>query len=135
MLHLIDKSPGISKNQNLKDRVLQDVYNRKIKDLKRMQQTVSSKYFIKIFPMFNIQLLLDEREHVQKKTFTKWVNSHLMRINCRVNDLYTDLRDGKLLIKLLEILSGERLVSIFELDINKPKMAYSRDLAVMDCHG
>ena len=34
-----------------------------------------------------------------------------MRINCRVNDLYTDLRDGKLLIKLLEILSGDRLVS------------------------
>jgi hypothetical protein len=51
-----------------------------------------------------------EREHVQKKTFTKWVNSHLCRINCRVVDLYTDLRDGKLLIKLLEILSGERLV-------------------------
>ena len=134
MLHLMDKSPGISKNQNLKDRVLQDVYNRKIKDLKRMQQTVSSEYSIKIFPI-NIQFLLDEREHVQKKTFTKWVNSHLMRINCRVNDLYTDLRDGKLLIKLLEILSGERLVSIFELNINKPKMAYSRDLAVMDCHG
>jgi spectrin beta len=35
----------------------------------------------------------------------------LNRINCRVTDLYTDLRDGKLLIKLLEILSGERLVS------------------------
>ncbi len=52
-----------------------------------------------------------EREHVQKKTFTKWVNSHLCRINCKVNDLYTDLRDGKLLLKLLEILSGERLVS------------------------
>jgi hypothetical protein len=50
-----------------------------------------------------------EREHVQK-TFTKWVNSHLCRVNCRVVDLYTDLRDGKLLIKLLEILSGERLV-------------------------
>ena len=54
--------------------------------------------------------LLVEREHVQKKTFTKWVNSHLCRINCKVVDLYTDLRDGKLLIKLLEILSGERLV-------------------------
>jgi spectrin beta len=34
----------------------------------------------------------------------------LCRVNCRVVDLYTDLRDGKLLIKLLEILSGERLV-------------------------
>ena len=56
-----------------------------------------------------------EREHVQKKTFTKWVNSHLCRINCRVVDLYTDLRDGKLLIKLLEILSGERLVKLIYL--------------------
>ena len=37
MLDLMTISPGISKNQNLKDRVLQDVYNRKIKDLKRMQ--------------------------------------------------------------------------------------------------
>ena len=52
-----------------------------------------------------------EREHVQKKTFTKWINVHLGRINCRVQDLYTDLRDGRLLLKLLEILSGERLVS------------------------
>ena len=52
-----------------------------------------------------------EREHVQKKTFTKWVNSHLCRVNCKVTDLYTDLRDGKLLLKLLEILSTEKLVS------------------------
>ena len=48
---------------------------------------------------------------MQKKTFTKWVNSHLVRINCKITDLYTDLRDGKMLIKLLEILSGERLGS------------------------
>ena len=46
---------------------------------------------------------------MQKKTFTKWVNSHLVRINCKITDLYTDLRDGKMRIKLLEILSGERL--------------------------
>ena len=51
-----------------------------------------------------------EREHVQKKTFTKWVNSHLIQVNRKVTDLYTDLRDGKLLLSLLEILSGERLV-------------------------
>ncbi|XP_078674531.1 spectrin beta chain, non-erythrocytic 1-like isoform X30 [Branchiostoma floridae x Branchiostoma belcheri] len=53
--------------------------------------------------------LQDEREMVQKKTFTKWVNSHLARVNCRITDLYTDLRDGRMLLKLLEILSGERL--------------------------
>lgn len=56
-------------------------------------------------------LLADEREAVQKKTFTKWVNSHLARVSCRITDLYTDLRDGRMLIKLLEVLSGERLVS------------------------
>lgn len=54
----------------------------------------------------------DERESVQKKTFQKWVNSHLVRENCRIADLYTDMRDGKMLIKLLEILSGERLVRL-----------------------
>ncbi|TNM85628.1 hypothetical protein fugu_007899 [Takifugu bimaculatus] len=46
---------------------------------------------------------------VQKKTFTKWVNSHLSRVSCRITDLYMDLRDGRMLIKLLEVLSGERL--------------------------
>lgn len=52
----------------------------------------------------------DEREVVQKKTFTKWVNSHLARVSCRISDLYKDLRDGRMLIKLLEVLSGEMLV-------------------------
>uniref|UniRef100_A0A671LY72 Calponin-homology (CH) domain-containing protein n=1 Tax=Sinocyclocheilus anshuiensis TaxID=1608454 RepID=A0A671LY72_9TELE len=54
----------------------------------------------------------DEREAVQKKTFTKWVNSILARVSCRISDLYLDLRDGRMLIKLLEVLSGERLVSV-----------------------
>ncbi|XP_070836102.1 spectrin beta chain, erythrocytic isoform X1 [Chaetodon trifascialis] len=53
--------------------------------------------------------LQDEREAVQKKTFTKWVNSILSRVGCRISDLYLDLRDGRMLIKLLEVLSGERL--------------------------
>ncbi|XP_069494766.1 spectrin beta chain, erythrocytic isoform X2 [Ambystoma mexicanum] len=56
-----------------------------------------------------IKALADEREVVQKKTFTKWVNSHLARVSCRISDLYLDLRDGRMLIKLLEVLSGERL--------------------------
>ncbi|XP_037638679.1 spectrin beta chain, non-erythrocytic 1-like isoform X2 [Sebastes umbrosus] len=53
--------------------------------------------------------LQDEREAVQKKTFVKWVNSHLSRVSCRITDLYMDLRDGRMLIKLLEVLSGEKL--------------------------
>ena len=49
---------------------------------------------------------------MQKKTFTKWVNSHLSRVSCRITDLYMDLRDGRMLIKLLEVLSGEKLVGL-----------------------
>lgn len=55
-------------------------------------------------------LLTDERDAVQKKTFTKWVNSHLSRVSCRISDLYNDLRDGYMLTRLLEVLSGELLV-------------------------
>lgn len=37
------------------------------------------------------------------------MNSHLIRVNCKIQDLYLDMRDGKMLIKLLQVLSGERL--------------------------
>ena len=60
-----------------------------------------------------VSSVTDERESVQKKTFQKWVNSHLVRVSCRISDLYVDLRDGKMLLKLLEVLSGERLVSVY----------------------
>lgn len=57
----------------------------------------------------------DERDAVQKKTFTKWVNSHLSRVSCRISDLYNDLRDGYMLTRLLEVLSGELLVGTLSL--------------------
>uniref|UniRef100_A0ABM5F7U0 Spectrin beta chain n=1 Tax=Pogona vitticeps TaxID=103695 RepID=A0ABM5F7U0_9SAUR len=63
----------------------------------------------RLFERSRIKALADEREAVQKKTFTKWVNSHLARVTCRISDLYQDLRDGRMLIKLLEVLSGELL--------------------------
>lgn len=63
----------------------------------------------RLFERSRIKALAEERESVQKKTFTKWVNSHLVRVNSRIGDLYVDMRDGKNLIKLLEVLSGERL--------------------------
>ncbi|XP_069036165.1 dystonin isoform X10 [Lepisosteus oculatus] len=53
--------------------------------------------------------IADERDRVQKKTFTKWINQHLMKVRKHVNDLYEDLRDGHNLISLLEVLSGESL--------------------------
>ncbi|KAJ1078502.1 hypothetical protein K5549_000684 [Capra hircus] len=64
----------------------------------------------RLFERSRIKALADEREVVQKKTFTKWANSHLARVSCRITDLYKDLRDGRMLIKLLEVLSGEMLV-------------------------
>ncbi|XP_031731960.1 plectin isoform X5 [Anarrhichthys ocellatus] len=56
----------------------------------------------------------DERDRVQKKTFTKWVNKHLIKhrraeSQRHVTDLYEDLRDGHNLISLLEVLSGDTL--------------------------
>ncbi|XP_073714527.1 plectin a [Misgurnus anguillicaudatus] len=58
--------------------------------------------------------IADERDRVQKKTFTKWVNKHLMKhwkaeAQRHITDLYEDLRDGHSLISLLEVLSGETL--------------------------
>ncbi|XP_070805867.1 LOW QUALITY PROTEIN: spectrin beta chain, non-erythrocytic 4 [Pituophis catenifer annectens] len=64
---------------------------------------------VKLFECSRIKALADERDAVQKKTFTKWINSHLGQVSCRIGDLYTDLRDGYLLTKLLEVLSGEQL--------------------------
>jgi len=46
----------------------------------------------------------DERDEVQKKTFTKWMNRYLTQRQRRVENLYEDLRDGTRLITLLEIL-------------------------------
>ncbi|KAK2511200.1 hypothetical protein Q9966_016707 [Columba livia] len=63
----------------------------------------------KIFECSRIKALADERDAVQKKTFTKWVNAHLARAALRVGDLYSDLRDGFALTRLLELLSGEQL--------------------------
>uniref|UniRef100_A0A8B9RI19 Spectrin beta chain n=1 Tax=Astyanax mexicanus TaxID=7994 RepID=A0A8B9RI19_ASTMX len=68
-------------------------------------ETTSSK----LFECSRIKALADERDAVQKKTFTKWVNAHLARVSCRISDLYNDLRDGYMLTRLLEVLSGELL--------------------------
>ncbi|XP_053205287.1 microtubule-actin cross-linking factor 1-like isoform X2 [Panonychus citri] len=53
--------------------------------------------------------IADERDEIQKKTFTKWVNKHLIKANRRVIDLFEDLRDGENLVSLLEVLSQKVL--------------------------
>ncbi|XP_033125074.1 dystrophin-like isoform X4 [Anneissia japonica] len=47
----------------------------------------------------------DEREDIQKKTFSKWVNAQLVKVDkCPIEDLFCDLRDGNKLLSLLEVL-------------------------------
>ncbi|XP_020813953.1 dystrophin, isoforms A/C/F/G/H isoform X2 [Drosophila serrata] len=53
---------------------------------------------------------MDERQHIQKKTFTKWINSHLIDTQCTpVKDLFLDLRDGHRLLALLSTLTQTQL--------------------------
>ena len=47
--------------------------------------------------------------HVQKKTFTNWVNEKLKGTSYRVDDLEKDLDDGVTLIKLLETLANKKM--------------------------
>lgn len=69
---------------------------------------------------------IGEADLVQKKAFTKWINSHLEKVSgCHVNslvivrcvqvgvevmDLFEDLRDGSILLTLLELLTGKKMV-------------------------
>lgn len=45
----------------------------------------------------------------QKMTFTKWINEKLKHSGVRVKDLFSDLADGLILIKLMETLSGKKM--------------------------
>eukprot|EP00010_Vexillifera_abyssalis_P008583 CAMPEP_0201543964 /NCGR_PEP_ID=MMETSP0173_2-20130828/240_1 /ASSEMBLY_ACC=CAM_ASM_000268 /TAXON_ID=218659 /ORGANISM="Vexillifera sp., Strain DIVA3 564/2" /LENGTH=875 /DNA_ID=CAMNT_0047951895 /DNA_START=37 /DNA_END=2664 /DNA_ORIENTATION=- len=51
----------------------------------------------------------DSWVRVQKKTFTRWMNSHLSDRMLKVEDLQNDLQDGILLANLLEIISDKNI--------------------------
>ncbi|XP_048218882.1 calmin isoform X1 [Perognathus longimembris pacificus] len=59
-----------------------------------------------------VQNLQVERENVQKRTFTRWINLHLEKCDppLEVTDLFVDIQDGKILMALLEVLSGQNLL-------------------------
>ncbi|KAL7380451.1 hypothetical protein ABVT39_018163 [Epinephelus coioides] len=63
-----------------------------------------------------VQNLQVERELVQKRTFTRWMNLHLEKCNppIEVNDLFRDIQDGHILMALLEELSGCKLLHGFK---------------------
>ncbi|KAK0089618.1 hypothetical protein PV325_006328 [Microctonus aethiopoides] len=51
---------------------------------------------------------IDELQDVQKKTFTKWINSQLVKHRHEpISDLFIDLRDGNKLLTLLEVLESK----------------------------
>lgn len=45
----------------------------------------------------------------QKATFTAWINDQLKQSGAHVKDLFSDLEDGLILIKLMEVLSGRKM--------------------------
>jgi DNA repair exonuclease SbcCD ATPase subunit len=53
--------------------------------------------------------LAGEADLVQKKAFTKWINSHLAKVGIEIKDLFQDLRDGSVLLTLLEIFTGKKM--------------------------
>ncbi|KRZ11899.1 Microtubule-actin cross-linking factor 1 [Trichinella zimbabwensis] len=50
-----------------------------------------------------------ERASIQKKAFTAWLNRLLERKSKKINDLFVDLKDGILLLNVLELLTGKQL--------------------------
>lgn len=52
--------------------------------------------------------LVEQWERIQTKTFTNWVNSHLVKRGLKISSLGEDLRNGVNLISLLEVISEEK---------------------------
>ncbi|CAG9768666.1 unnamed protein product [Ceutorhynchus assimilis] len=73
------------------------------------RSNMSQRDEVQKFEQGRIKVLQEERLHIQKKTFTKWMNSFLQKVRMEVEDLFVDLADGRKLLKLLEIISGEKL--------------------------
>ncbi|XP_025833247.1 spectrin beta chain, non-erythrocytic 1 [Agrilus planipennis] len=75
----------------------------------QVRTSMSQRDEVQKFEQGRIRFLQEERLHIQKKTFTKWMNSFLTKARMEVEDLFVDLADGRKLLKLLEIISGEKL--------------------------
>ncbi|KAM6459310.1 spectrin beta chain, non-erythrocytic 5 isoform 3-T3 [Liasis olivaceus] len=76
-----------------------------LEDLKD-QGTVEEDYVQGQFRKLQAQRMI-----MQKKTFTNWFNNIFYKhnTNIKIQDLYTELKDGIYLLRLLELLSSEQL--------------------------
>ncbi|KAK4475362.1 hypothetical protein MN116_002425, partial [Schistosoma mekongi] len=72
-----------------------------------------------------------EQERVQKKTFTNWLNTYLTNADppFKVQDLFEDIKNGILLIRILEVLSGEKLVKL--VNVNPTDIADGKPAIVL----
>ncbi|XP_039384572.1 utrophin isoform X4 [Mauremys reevesii] len=81
-----------------------------IQTVKRVQW---KKYTFSFLGHTDIQaysLLPDEHNDVQKKTFTKWINARFSKSGKPpIKDMFTELKDGRKLLDLLEGLTGNPL--------------------------
>ena len=46
---------------------------------------------------------------VHTQTFTAWCNSHLRKVGIQIKELDQDFRDGLNLLRLLEVISGDKI--------------------------
>jgi spectrin beta len=56
-----------------------------------------------------VRALKSQYEAIQKKTFSKWMNTHLTTAGRLVEDLYVDLQDGVLLLHMLSSITDESI--------------------------
>ncbi len=47
--------------------------------------------------------------HTHTQTFTAWCNSHLRKVGIQIKELDQDFREGFNLLRLLEVISGEKV--------------------------
>lgn len=57
----------------------------------------------------HVEETLPQWAEVQKRTFTRWLNVHLVPRGLKVENISTDLEDGVALINLLEQISGQKI--------------------------
>uniref|UniRef100_A0A1I7SFY6 Calponin-homology (CH) domain-containing protein n=1 Tax=Bursaphelenchus xylophilus TaxID=6326 RepID=A0A1I7SFY6_BURXY len=80
-----------------------------------------------------IKKIENDNEKCQKKTFTKWINYHLETHSSsgQITNLCTDLRDGVFLCHLIEVLTGDALVSIIP-DFNVNEAVANNESALIE---
>ncbi|XP_008398342.1 calmin isoform X1 [Poecilia reticulata] len=82
----------------------------------RWEDWFEREEFIGQISDIRVQNLQVEREVVQKRTFTRWMNLHLEKCDppLQIQDLFQDIQDGYVLMALLEELSGCKLLHGFK---------------------